>query len=89
MWGKIKQGIKEWLKTFSMQPGWLSSKKLERFAFVGTVLATDISCVIYEIFKGTFTATEATILTIPLLTAAGYNLRKTEESKKDITDEKS
>lgn len=78
--------IKEWLMTFSMKPSLLSSKKLERFAMMSIVFGSIIACVIYEIAKDKLTAMEVTILTSPLLVAAGYNLSQTEKSKLTIKE---
>lgn len=82
MLDKIIQGIKEWLKTLSSKPSFFSSKRLERFTFTSVVVAGYISTMVYLIASDKLTATEFAIASTPLLLAAGYNLSKTEESKK-------
>lgn len=87
MWNTIKKYFHEWLLTFSQNNSLFSSKKIERFIFMLTVISSIVSCVVYEIVKDKLTATEVTILTIPLLTAMGYNLMKTEEEKQNNKEE--
>ena len=82
MWNKIKTAAFEWLKTLSSKPSFFSSKRLERFVFTGVTIGAIITCIVYEIIQDKLTATEVTILTAPLLLAAGYNLGKTEQAKK-------
>lgn len=83
MWTNIKKAGFEWLKTLSSKQSFFSSKRLERFVFTGVTVAAVITCIIYEIIQDKLTATEVTILTAPLLLAAGYNLGKTEQAKKE------
>lgn len=77
----IKQGLKEWLKTFSQQKSFLSSKKIERFSFVALTEVIVLGTFIYLIHAKTLTATDAVILISPLLVSAGYNLVQTEKEK--------
>lgn len=82
MQDKILNAIKEWLKTLSSKPSFFSSKRLERFTFTSVVIAGYIATMVYLIYSDKLTATEFTIASAPLLLAGGYNLSKTEESKK-------
>ena len=77
----VKKGVKEWLLTLSSKDSFLSSKRLERFLFTSVSTGAVIACVVYEIVKDKLTATETTILILPLLTAAGYNLHKSQKEK--------
>ena len=77
----IQNMFKEWLMTFSSKPSTLSSKKIERFWFVGAVLLITVGTAVYLIVQDKMTALESTILTTPLLVAIGYNISKTEASK--------
>ena len=77
----IKKGLFEWLKTLSSKPSWLSSKRLERFAFIGLTLMLTLGCFIFLIVKGTLTSGDTVFLTTPLLIAAGFNMTQTEKAK--------
>jgi len=86
MWDKIKTGAFEWLKTLSSKSSFFSSKRLERFTFTTLVVLGYMTLIIYEVVKDKFTATEFTIASAPLLAAAGYNLYKAEQAKKEKLD---
>jgi hypothetical protein len=81
MWNKVKTGAFEWLKTLSSSPGFLSSKRLERFAFIGLTLMLTLGCFIFLAVKGTLTSGDTVLLTTPLLIAAGFNMTQTEKAK--------
>lgn len=83
----IKQGIKEFLKTFSQQKSFLSSKKIERFSFVAISEIIVLGTFIYLIAMKTLTATDSIILITPLLVSAGYNLVQTEKEKQSNKQE--
>lgn len=87
-WENIKKVIKDLYDTLSSKHSFLSSKRLERFAFVSTSLSIVIGTFVFLIVAGTLTATDAIILISPLLLAAGYNLAKGEKGKKDETVDK-
>ncbi len=84
----IKKGIKELIKTFSQNKSFLSSKKLERFSFISVTEIIILGTFIYLIHAKTLTATDAVILTSPLLLAAGYNLVQTEKEKQNNKEDK-
>lgn len=81
-WEKIKKFILEWIKTFSSKPSFFSSKRIERFVFSGVVVGGYLTTIGYLVHSDKLTATEFAIASTPMLLAAGYNLGKTEESKK-------
>lgn len=77
----IKKGIKEFIKTFSQNKSFLSSKKLERFSFIALSLSIVTGTFIYLVVAKTLIATDAVVLITPLLIAAGYNMLQTEKEK--------
>lgn len=87
MWDNIKKVGFEWLKTLSSKQSFFSSKRLERFAFIGVTLLLTVGCFIYLVVKGTLTSGDTVFLTTPLLLAAGFNMTKTEAAKKEIKEE--
>lgn len=83
----IKKYFFEWVKTFSGRvPSFFSSKRLERFSFVGLAEMLILSTWIYLAYKGTLTTLDTIGLVTPLFISAGYNLTKSEDAKKTGTD---
>lgn len=82
MWTNIKKTAFEWLKTLSSKSSFFSSKRLERFSFIGLTEIIICGTFIYLIVSKQLTALDAVILTGPLLIAAGFNMTQTEKSKK-------
>lgn len=82
-WENIKRVIKDIYYTLSSKASFLSSKRLERALFTLTSVGLIISCFIYLAVKGILTASDTIILISPLLIAAGYNLAKGENNKKN------
>ena len=82
-WNNIKKVIKDFYGTFSSTKSFLSSKRIERFAFVTSALIIILGTFIYLMYKSTLTATDAIMLAGVLLTAGGYTLAQTEKAKKD------
>lgn len=72
--------LKEWILTFSEKRSLLSSKKIERFVFVFSGVVLTWFFVIYNREK--LTAIDFTVVVTPLFVYAGYNMSKTEKSKK-------
>ena len=79
----IKKAVFEWLKTLSSKSSFFSSKRLERFSFIGLTEFIILGTFLYLVYMKQLTAIDATILVIPLLTAAGFNMVKTEQAKKE------
>mgnify|MGYP001615845596 FL=1 len=79
----IKKAAFEWLKTLSSKSSFFSSKRLERFSFIGLTEFIILGTFLYLVYMKQLTAIDATILVIPLLTAAGFNMVKTEQAKKE------
>jgi hypothetical protein len=77
----IKKYIYEWILTFSQKSSLFSSKKIERFAFVSVAISLVIGSFIYLVVRNTLTSSDTIILISPLLVAAGYGMKKTEEEK--------
>ena len=80
-WDNFQKLFLEWIKTFSQRASFLSSKKIEKFVFSGVSVIVILGTFVYLWINKTLTATEAVILVTPLLLAAGYNLKKSEEEK--------
>lgn len=78
----LKFTIVELAKTLSNKASFLSSKRIERMFLMGSVFTISIGTWIYLMINGTLTATEACILIVPLLGAAGYNSFRTYTDKK-------
>lgn len=85
-WTNIKKMILEIIKTWSNEPSWLSSKRIERSIFTGTTIGIVVATAIYLIKSGKMDATSAIVLVTPLLLAAGYNTAMGYKDKKS-TDE--
>lgn len=83
---KIPENIKktaiELFKTLSNENSFFSSKRIERMFLMGSVFTISIGTWIYLMVQKTLTATDATIITVPLLTAAGYSAFRTYQDKK-------
>ncbi len=83
---KIPENIKktaiELFKTLSNENSFFSSKRIERMFLMGSVFIVVLGTFIYEIVNKTLTATEACILIVPLLGAAGYSSFRTYTDKK-------
>lgn len=75
--------VVELINTLSNKKSLISSKRIERCIFTTTVICSVISCIIYEIVQDKLTALEVTILTGPLLIAAGFNMNHTQKEKQN------
>jgi hypothetical protein len=78
-WENIKKWLFEWVKTFSNEDSFLSSKRMSRFIFEVAGLALTIFVVIYN--RGKFSASDNLLVITPLFGYAGYGLTKTEKEK--------
>lgn len=83
----IKKCAFELLKTLSSKASFFSSKRIERFSFIALTETIIFGTFIYLVYTKQLTALDATILTSPLLLAAGFNLTKTEKAKQIKTEE--
>lgn len=79
----FKQVIRDLYATLSNSKSYLSSKRLERFSFIGLTELIILGTFAYLVYMHKLTAVDAVILTGPLLIAAGFNMNQTEKSKKD------
>lgn len=78
----LKETAIELIKTLSNDKSFFASKRVERMLLMGSVYIIALGTFFYEIYNGTLTATEACILIVPLLGAAGYNSFRTYVDKK-------
>lgn len=87
MWNNIKKAGFEWLKTLSSRPSFFSSKRLERFSFIGLSDFIVLGTFLYLVVTRQLTAMDAVILITPLLVAAGFNMTQTEKAKTKKTED--
>lgn len=85
-WENIKKIIKDLYQTFSNNKSFLSSKRIERFAFTAVALGIVIGSFVYLVKSDKLTATDSIILITPLLVAAGHNMIQTEKGKKNDSE---
>ncbi len=78
-WENIKKAIVEWIKTFSNEDSFLSSKRMNRFIFAMSGLGLTIFIVWHN--RDKFSATDNLIVISPLFAYAGFELTKTEKEK--------
>ena len=75
--------VKELIKTFSNEPSFLSSKRLERFAVFASMLTATIWFMLYHIFKCSLTATDLILIVATWLGYAGFNTIQNRKDKND------
>lgn len=73
--------IEEIIKTFSNEPSFLSSKRLERFAVFASMLLATLGFLAYHIFACKLTATDLTIIVATWLGYAGFNTLQNRKDK--------
>lgn len=78
----IRELVKELLKTLSNEKSLFASKRIERFCLMGSIFTIAIGTWIYLMCMKTLTSTDACIIIVPLLGAAGYNSFRTYKDKK-------
>ena len=81
-WENFKWFVREWAKTFSGEPSFFTSKRVERFFFV---LSGLIFYYWYNYLHiATMGAADFVIVNGPLFVYAGYNLKQIQNEKKEL-----
>jgi hypothetical protein len=83
-WENFKWLCKEWLKTFSNEESFFSSKRIERCIFVLSAVGS-LLCYIW-INRHKLDTGSIILLVTPFFAAAGYSLTKSEKEKTATTD---